>query len=193
MKTKELPQMTEPDKAFALEVHKQYKIPIDDLCRLIAEVRDNLFDDLEEMKENSNYVQTLTKLLDPEIEITGINIVTNKGTIKIDSSDNLYSYLTIPIQRIKDKFNADLNYLDTALFHGSKDYSCNEVMKFINNTSLILEHKAYLAFDFIHYFKFYWDSKPTKTKAEWDADPTDAPTYNKYRSYIGKTRLKNLK
>ena len=183
--------MTEPDRAFALEVHKQYKIPFDDLCRLIAEVRNNLIDDLEELKEGSDYVQAFNTLSDPETEITGVNIVTNKGTIKIDRNDEYYSYLRIPIQRIKDKFKAELNYLDAALTKGGKRYSCEQVMKFICTTSLRTSQKEYLAFDFIHYFKFYWDSKPTKTKAEWDADPTDAPTYNKYRTYIGKTRLKN--
>jgi hypothetical protein len=85
MKAKELPQMTEPDKAFALEVHNKYKIPFDDLCRLIAETRNNLYDDFEELKENSDRVQTFNKLFDPEIEIKGVNIVTNKGTIEIDT------------------------------------------------------------------------------------------------------------
>lgn len=192
MKAKELPQMTEQDQAFALEVHNQYKIPFDDLCRLIANVRNNIVDDFEKLKESSDRVQTFNKLFDPEIEIKGVNIITNKGTIEIDSSDRFYSCLKIPIQRIKDKFKADLKYLDDRLPKGAKAHSCNDVMKFIKATSLKPRHKEILAFEFIHYFKFHWDSKPTKTKKEWDANPTEAKNYPAYCRDIGKSRLQNL-
>lgn len=192
MKAQEQPQLSEQDKAFALEICKRYKLPVDELCQLISEVRSNITDDFEELKQGSDYVQSFNKLFDPETEVTAVNIVTNKGTIAIASSDEMYSYLRIPIQRIKDKFKADLNYLDTAFHKGGKDYSCGRVMKFIITTSLKPRHKELLAFEFIHYFKFF-PGKPTMTKQEWEANPTEAKNYPDYCRDIGKSRLKNIK
>jgi hypothetical protein len=84
-----------------------------------------------------------------------------------------------------------LNYLNKVLPKGAKAHSCNEVMKFIKATSLIPEHKEILAFKFIHHFKFF-PGKPTKTKQEWDANPTEAKNYPAYCRDIGKSRLQNL-
>lgn len=196
MKARKQPQLSEQDKAFALEVHNRYKLPVDDLCRLITGVRNNLVDDWEELNQSSDYVQSFSKLFDPEVEITAVNIVTNKGTIEIASSDTMYSYLKIPIQRIKDKFKANLNYLETAFARGGKYYSSEQVMKFINATSLKPRHKEILAFEFIHYFKFF-PGKPTMTEQEWAVSSiegkNEAKNYSDYCRDIGKSRLQNIK
>ena len=191
MKAKEQPQLSEQDKAFALELSKRFKLQFDELCRLIAEVRKNLVDDWEELNQSSDYVQSFNILFDPEAEITSVNIVTNKGTIAIASSDELYSYLRIPIERIKDRFKADLSYLQDQMPKGAKRYSCDVVMKSISATSLKPRHKEILAFEFIHYFKFF-PGKPTMTEQEWNANPTEAKNYTEYCRDIGKSRLQNL-
>lgn len=192
MKEEALSQLNEPDKAFALEIHKRYKLPLEDLCHIIEVVRLNLALDLEELKKDSAYYQVLDTLNDPDIEVSSVNLVTNKGTIIIESSDPLFAYLEIPIKRIRDKFNSEVSYLDEAMNKGAKAASSEWVMKYVSSTSLIARHKEILAFDFIHHFKFHWDSKPTMTEEEWNANPTEANGYDEYRRDIGKSRLKSV-
>lgn len=191
MKAKEQPQLSEQDKAFALEVQNKYNLSIENICKLVARMRHIINDDWKEFR-STDYVKSCNILCDPEVEITSVNIVTDKGTIEIASTNEMYSYLRIPIQRIKDKFKADLDVIQTALNKGGKYAMCELVMKSIKATALKPRHKELLAFDFIHYYKFF-PGKPTMTREEWLANSTEAKNYTEYCRDIGKSRLQNLK
>jgi len=192
-----LPEITEADNAFALDVKKIYRdISFNELVWLIREVRSTLEDN--EFQENilEHYNNVYTDLLAPDIEIKAFHVVTNKKTVRVHPDIWLFPYFIDSVEKIKTGFEkrnkADLDYFISvpgrSAFMKVNYYIFIDPV-FLFKNSLSNWKKRILLGLFIVHFNLL--NKTWKDKKAWQNKPTNNLSYNHYLADMVKSLLKN--
>ena len=184
---KDISLITQEDHNFALMVNKEYDLPIDELCSLIRNARNDIeYWSLKKFDSNlvSPYKEFAENLFSSDAIIKKICITTNKGIIEINDSDSFFTFFSQPIHKMKSKFEKDKDYL---IKYMTKLGPFDIILSYFNNTSLGEFQKRVAIGMFIIYFKI---GKPILTETEWNLKPREALSYKHYLSRIVKDRLK---
>jgi hypothetical protein len=183
-----LTPITPEDSEFANKVSIEYNLPFDEICWLIRDVRDTLKDGFSEFKENSRLKDTFDKLFARDVEIKGICINTNKGTIDIKTSDSIYEvYFRKQVQKIRRDFKDTLNLESDFLTSISKHSAFAKILIYFMGAHLIDYKRNNAIFDFIIKLSL---GNPVMTEEEWVKDPTSDKDYKHYKNKIIRSRIK---
>jgi hypothetical protein len=182
MKAKEQPQLSEQDKAFALEVHNEYnQMPLDDIYTLVQKVRHIVTDNLSHLQQGLDFEKEFRPLTNPKTKVIAITIQTNSGAINIEASNYLFKFFKSAIQKAVKRFNeVEINW-KSHLSRWAIQYPLDIVSIFLKNTKLGSFQRRVVKGMFIVHFKLY-RGKPYQTEKEWEADPKR--TGDNYKTYL---------
>ena len=194
-----LPPITPEDHNFALRIKKEYNkkkynLSFNELCWLIRDVRDTLQEGFSELKEDSRLRDTYEKLFASDVEIKGISINTNKGDIKISSTESLFNYFLIQIKKIHSEFDKTLNSEDDFLNRMGKQSAFLKTVVYCDETSLGPFQKKVVIGMFLVHFRLY-KGKPLLTEPGFKTKQSEGellgyPSYKHYLVEIVENRLK---
>ena len=186
--------LTNEDQEFSLRVTNEYKIiPIAEFQDLLREIRDNIQNGVPGFTEAdliSPYKELFEYLFPSDAEIKYLDITTNKGTVRIESTNEFFSYFKIPLERMRKKFYKDHNHFMKVI---SSQVPFNLMRTFLETTLLGPAQKRVIIGMFLCYFKM---GKHIMTEQEFKTDqqngknPIEAQSYKRYLSDIVKSRLK---
>jgi hypothetical protein len=190
-----LPEISQADCRFAETVcHEYSRIPFDDLCWLIRDLRHGIQKYQADYKAgmlsmNSNFWD---KLCSNGIEYKSISITSNKGTIEIPASHIVFEYYFAPQLKKMKLLQRDI--LETQA-KGQKfnlvAMPFNKIWQFLNTTELGPVQKRVVTGMLLVYFNLH-RGKSLMTETEFNGNPTSADTYKRYLSDTVKDWLKAL-
>jgi hypothetical protein len=190
-----LPEIDPNDLRFAETVFAEYsKIPFDDLCWLIRDLRYVIQKyqedyDVGMLSMNENFWE---KLCGKEIEFKSISITSNKGTIDVMANHPLFEHYFSPqLKKIRLLHREILESQSKEVKFYMVDLPFSKIWIFLNTTDLGEFQKRVVAGMFLVYFKLY-KVKSIMKEIEWKENPTYATTYKHYLSDIVKTWLKEI-
>lgn len=182
-----LPEISLDDSHFGETVCNEYnKIPFDDLCWLIRDIRDSVqkYKTDFEAGMSSMDANFWEKLCGKGIEFESISITSNKGTIELPASHIIFKHFFYP--RFKKIKLLQRDFLESQS-KGQKFYMVdlpfNKIWQFLSTTKLEERpfQKRVVTGMFLVYFNLN-KGKPLMTEIEWNRNPTYAKNYKRYLS-----------
>lgn len=194
---KKLPEITSQDQEFAERIAKEFNLSLDEISWLVRDVRNEiqtggiattLREDSESLKL---YELLLDQLFAPGVEINEVRFTTNRGTVRIKSSDPFFEYFHPDLYRIRKKVEENLQSEDRFIDLIAKyDYHEKIYLYIRENTCLNKNRKLLAIGKFLAHFQMY-GYKPIRQENEF-TDKCGAIDYNHYLVDIVKRRLNNL-
>lgn len=185
-----LPEITQEDEIFAGKISQDYNAPIEGLSRLIREVRFYLSEWADDCISKADY----QKIFGADVEIRGISITTNKGTIETKSPDIFFFWCYLAIRGIRSKVENDINSANRSERSTEEVFLLELIMLYFSKTSLPkLQQRAAIGL-FLVYFKI---GNPPLTEQEFKAEKNkgkflNTQDYKRYLSDNIKSRLKKF-
>lgn len=199
-----LSKLNQEDRKIALKIIKDYDVPIDWLCVIIANIRDatlghleahwesypshpDSFDKIQDFKKR---IKNNAIILDEKIK--EISITTSKGVLRINPSDYDFSLFHLPIYKLKKEYDryltSDITTSKEMIINGNLSwlYSCLST-----KSSLKKYHRYEIIGMLLVHFKLY-RGKPLLTESEFKPGVLEADTYKRYLYNIVKTRMKKI-
>ncbi len=183
-----LSEITPEDEIFVSKISDEYNISIDELRWLIRDLRDEIQDNITEVREpyGDFYKRYSEKLFAPDVEIQGISIKTNKGAIEIKASDPFFYYFANRIQNLKFAFDKHENNSNKKLNKLAKSLPFNKIIIYFFDTLNIPYQRNIAIGMFLAHFDF-----GIKTEPDWNKmKKSPGDDYKHYLSATVSSRLK---
>lgn len=199
------------DNEFITHVCHEFRFPTEIATELVRVIRSTLSDNTP--LHSSRYFDMMNLLLDANNHIESITINTARGPVELSAPDPYFEMFYNPIEKISRKYLKDATGVKDELLHGQKLIAFNVVTRFVIDQTFVtygkstkpvrreLTHEINLIpyrqrlsiARFVLHFELW--AKPghvLKTEDQWNKNPTEDKTYNKYLASQINSRLKNL-
>ncbi len=191
-----LPAITPQDQEFAQKIVKEFDLSIDEISWLVRDIRNGIETGgiAAECKEDSKLRSSLLhleKLFAPKVKIKELNITTDRGTVKIKSSDPMFRYFNSPIIRMRRKLEKELKQENDYLNSLSKKTPVNKIFLYFYEATSLNKNQVFLAIGMLMIHFQLFGNKPLWTEKEFDPDSG----YYDYKHYLSdrvRRRLKKL-
>lgn len=187
------------DLEFAKKIESEYNIPLDKLSWLIRDTRDEINDNKESFKRISRFRPLYEKckkiLFAPDVEIKEINITTNKGELKIKSSDPFFDLFAFSVKKTRSNFRKSQSEEDEYSERWSKESPMNKITYFFLDHYEMIPKKTdqiRVIAKFFAHFRLYKEERIV-LEDEYNNDLSLAKKYDDYNDYLysrGKSLLK---
>lgn len=189
-----LPEITQEDYYFAVLRKRDYdKLPFDDLCWLIRDLRFIIQKYETDFKAGTSSMSQnfWDKLCANGIIFKSISITSDKGTIDLTANHPLFEHYFYPqLKKIKLLHHEILESQSKEWKYYLIDLPFHNIWKFLNTTNLGEFQKRVITGMFLVHFKLN-RIKPIMTEPEWEDNPDYADSYKHYLSDRVKTWLKS--
>jgi len=188
-----LPEITQEDYIFATMLQTEYvKLPFDDLCWLIRDLRDGIQKyqtdfDAGMLSMDANF---WSKLCANGIEFKSISITSNIGTIELSASHPIFEHYFYPqFEKIRSLHRKISESQSKGLKYYLVDLPFNKICRFLNTTQLGEFQIRVITGMFLVYFKLS-KTKPLMTVSELADSPKYPGNYKRYLSDTVKDWIK---